>query len=63
MAVANSETHIRFSIFDFACLSPENLETLYLKFLGIPSLPKIIITKKIYLCDYDENDVPDKENW
>ena len=49
--------------FDFACCSPENIDTLYMKVLGITSFPKRTITKKINLCRYDENDVADQDKW
>ena len=42
---------------------PENSDTFYLKVVGIPSLPNRNITKKIYFCNYDENDVADKYRW
>ena len=47
----------------FPCHLAENLDTLYLKFLCIPSLPNRTITEKIYLCTYDVNDVSDQDKW
>ena len=51
------------SVFDFSCLTPENTEAFYLKFVGIPSLTNINITKNIDLCHYDENNVADQDKW
>ena len=39
----------------------ENSDTLKLKVVGIPSSPKRTTTKKINLCNYDENDVADQD--
>ena len=51
------------SVFDFSCLTPENTEAFYLKFVGIPSLTYVKITKNIDLCHYDENNVADQDKW
>ena len=51
------------SIFDFACCSPENTDTLYLEVVGIPLHPKRTTTKKIYFCNYDENGMVDQDKW
>ena len=50
-------------IFEFACRSPENLDTLYLNVVGIPPFPKRTITKKIDLCKHYDNYEEDKDKW
>ena len=50
-------------ICDFACRSPENPGTLYLKVVGIPSSPKRTTTEKINFCNYGKNNVADQDKW
>ena len=61
--MANWETSQESPNCDFACCSPENPGTLYLKVLGIPSSPKRTITNKIDFCNYNENYAADKYKW
>ena len=63
MAAASSEMPQRSSICFFFCHSYENLDTLYLKVVGIPSSPKRTITKKINFCKYDKNGAADQYKW
>ena len=44
------------------CLS-EKPDTLYLNIVGIPSTSKKNKMKKIYLCNYEENDGENKDKW
>ena len=60
MAVTNSETPQESPIFNFSCRLPEILDTFNLKVVCIISSKRIIITKKIYLCNGDENNEVDK---
>ena len=62
-AVADSEIPQETSICDFACRSPENPDTLYLRVVGIPSPPKRTIPKKIDFCNYDKKIVADEDKW
>ena len=62
-AVTDSEIPQESLICDFACRSPENIDTLYLKVVVIPSSPKRTIMKKIDLYNYDENYVADQDKW
>ena len=50
-------------IYYFSSRSAENLDTLYLIVVGIPSFSNITITKKINLGKYDENDSAYQEMW
>ena len=59
MAVTNLELPQESPIFDFSRCSPENPNTLYLNVVGIPPLPNITITSKVYLCNCDDNDEED----
>ena len=52
-----------FSIFYFSRRSPETPDSLYLNVVGIPPSPRRIITKKVDLCNYNENDEDDKYKW
>ena len=48
-------------IFDFACCLSKNPDNLYLSVVGITPSPKITIRKKIDVCNYDKNNVENKE--
>ena len=63
MAVVNSETPQESSIYNFACLSPENIDTLYMKVVVIPSLPRRTITNNIDFLKYDENYAEYQDKW
>ena len=50
-------------IWDFARLSPKNLDSLYLNVVGIPSSSERTTKKKIYFWNYDKNYEEDKDTW
>ena len=60
--VINLEFPQEYLICYFTCSLPENPENLYLKVVGIPPPPNRTITKKVYLCNYDENNATYKDN-
>ena len=63
VAEINSEFIQESLVCDFTCPSPENLNTLYIKVVGILPFPKITIPERIDFCNYIENYAEYKDNW